>query len=294
MPEGFTLEEREIVKENDIKKLAFEVTKEGTGGGCVFYIDPMYDRYQNGVEIPTFVSEVLQEITKSEIFTEDFNELCSRENLLRNTVFRMTNKYTSKEWLKDVVTKEIPGITDIVLYPVIEVTVASRLRGTMRLTNYILENAGISVEEIHAAAEANTERRMKIIPLTERLRLIGNQVPEMFDSPFMENQVPVMFDSPFLVSYDSESMGEEASILGAPKVLASLNDESYYVIPSSTHELLFLPKSFTEDLEYLKQMVAEVNAGVLEASDILSYNVFELDHGEFTTHEVQAYREMVV
>ena len=82
-------------------------------------------------------------------------------------------------------------------------------------------------------------------------------------------------------------MGDEASVLGAPKVLASLKQQ-YYVIPSSTHELLFLPKSFESSVENLQRLVSEVNGSVLDAKDVLSNNVYEIDHGRFLTHEAGA------
>ena len=111
------------------------------------------------------------------------------------------------------------------------------------------------------------------MPLEDRLR-------GMIDVDAM----PVGFESPFLVTYDREAMGDEASVLGAPKVLASLK-QPYYVIPSSTHELLFLPKSFESSVENLQHLVSEVNAEVLDAKDVLSNNVYELDQGRFVTHE---------
>ena len=192
--------------------------------------------------------------------------------MLAHTTFRMANKYTNQLRLSDVPTRDVPGMTDIVIYPVYEVNVGTR-HGTVLVTNSMLESNHISVAEIHSAAEANTERRVAIMPLEDRLR-------GMIDVDAM----PMGFESPFLVTYDREAMGDEASVLGAPKVLASLK-EPYYVIPSSTHELLFLPKSFETNVENLKRLVSEVNAEVLDPKDVLSNNVYELDQGRFITHE---------
>ena len=93
-------------------------------------------------------------------------------------------------------------------------------------------------------------------------------------------------ESPFLVSYDKETNGEDASILGAPKVYKEL-DGDYYIIPSSTHELLFLPKSFEADVKNLQKLVRDVNTFELDSKDILSYNVYEWTDGHFITHEAE-------
>ena len=273
LPDDYTLTVKEVFKENDIKMTGININREGCNGGCVLYVENYYDRYQQGEDLSSMVSDTLREVTKSEIYDMDMNSF-TRDDMLSHTTFRMANRYTNQLRLSDVPTRDVPGMTDIVIYPVYEVNVGTR-HGTVLVTNSMLEQNHISVQEIHAAAEANTERRMAIVPLEERLR-------GMID----EDAVP-MFDSPFLVSYDREARGDEASVLGAPKVLGSLK-EPYYVIPSSTHELLFLPKTFESSVENLQRLVSEVNGSVLDAKEVLSNNIYEIDHGRFITHEAGA------
>ena len=274
LPDDFTLTVKDVFKENDTKMTGININREGSNGGCELYVENLFDRYQQGEDLSSMVSDTLREVTRSEIYDMDMNSF-TRDDMLSHTTFRMANRYTNQLRLSDVPTRDVPGMTDIVIYPVYEVNVGTR-HGSVLVTNSMLEQNHISVQEIHAAAEANTERRMTIIPLEDRLR-------GMID----EDMVPGGFESPFLVSYDREAMGDEASVLGAPKVLASLK-QPYYVIPSSTHELLFLPKSFESSVENLQHLVSEVNAEVLDAKDVLSNNVYELDQGRFITHEAGA------
>lgn len=274
LPDDYTLTVKEVFKENDIKMTGININREGSNGGCVLYVENYYDRYQQGEDLSSMVSDTLREVTKSEIYDMDMNSF-TRDDMLSHTTFRMANRYTNQLRLSDVPTRDVPGMTDIVIYPVYEVNVGTR-HGTVLVTNSMLEQNHISVQEIHAAAEANTERRMAIVPLEERLR-------GMVD----EDVMPMGFESPFLVSHDREARSDEASVLGAPKVLGSLK-EPYYVIPSSTHELLFLPKTFEASVENLQRLVSEVNGSVLDAKEVLSNNIYEIDHGRFITHEAGA------
>ncbi len=271
MPDDFILSVKDVFKENDTKMTGININREGSSGGCVLYVENLYDRYQQGEDLSSMVSDIMSEVSKSEIYSMDMGSF-TRDDMLAHTSFRMANKFTNQLRLSDVPTRDVPGITDIVIYPVYEVNVGTR-HGSVLVTNSMLEQNHISVQEIHAAAEANTERRMTIVPLEERLMGMINV-----------DAMPEGFESPFLVSYDREALGDEASVLGAPKVLASLK-EPYYVIPSSTHELLFLPKTFESSVENLQHLVSEVNAEVLDAKDVLSNNVYELDQGRFITHE---------
>ena len=274
LPDDFTLTVKDVFKENDTKMTGININREGSSGGCVLYVENLYDRYQHGEDLSSMVSDIMSEVTKSEIYSMDMGSF-TRDDMLSHTTYRMANRFTNQLRLSDVPTRDVPGMTDIVIYPVYEVNVGTR-HGTVLVTNSMLESNHISVAEIHAAAESNTERRMTIVPLEERLRgMIGMDA------------MPVGMESPFLVSYDREAIGDEASVLGAPKVLASLK-EPYYVIPSSTHELLFLPKTFESSVENLQRLVSEVNAEVLDAKDVLSNNVYELNQGRFITHEAGA------
>ena len=59
--------------------------------------------------------------------------------------------------------------------------------------------------------------------------------------------------------------------------------EPCYILPSSVHELLLIPASSVEDEDYLRSMVKDVNMNVMEAEDILSYNIYKVDEGKFQT-----------
>ncbi len=275
LPEGYDLAVKETVKSNDIKMTGISITKEGSQIGAVAYVEPMYDEYcKVGTEPEQIVSGYLESIRRENL--EQFSDqVFTAEDILANCSYRMANRDTNRERLQDAVVKEVPGMTDIVIYPVYEVEINGR-KGTVIITKQIAEEKGLTVDRIHQAAEKNTEKKMVIIRLSERLAGIMGAVPEAFDSPFY-------------VSHDTSNTVDEASVLGAPSLLKDL-PEPMYIIPSSRHELLFLPKSFEPDVERLKELVREVNTEVLKPEDFLSNNVFELDGGKIITHEASASR----
>ena len=275
LPEGYDLAVKETVKSNDIKMTGISITKEGSQIGAVAYVEPMYEMYCNGgMEPEQIVSGYLESI-RGENLEQLSANFYTAEGILENCSYRMANAETNKERLKDALVKEVPGMTDVVIYPVYEVEINGH-KGTVIITKEMAEEKGLTVDQIHQAAEKNTEKKMVIIRLSERLAGIMGAAPEAFDSPFY-------------VSHDTSNAVDEASVLGAPSLLKDL-PEPMYIIPSSRHELLFLPKSFEPDVERLKELVREVNAEVLKPEDFLSNNVFELDGGKIITHEASASR----
>lgn len=54
-------------------------------------------------------------------------------------------------------------------------------------------------------------------------------------------------------------------------------DSSFYIIPSSVHEVLLLPSENFEDGMELKSMIKEINDTQIEVGEILSYSLYWFD-----------------
>lgn len=195
--------------------------------------------------------------------------------VLDQVFYGMANKEKCDDKLKDVPVKSIPGVSDIVLYPVVGMT-EGKIPLLPILTEY-LAPLDITVEELYEAAQKNTEKQVKICSLNDYIRAISN--------------VNVGKSSPFIAAYDNTEFKNNgktyqrcASVFGAPKKLKSLKGECY-VIPSSTNEILFLPKELETDPKHLLGVIKDAN-GVLDHDLVLSENLYEFSNGEFSLCEI--------
>ena len=71
-----------------------------------------------------------------------------------------------------------------------------------------------------------------------------------------------------------------AAVIACPEVLKEVQKqmmEEYYILPCSINEVLILPKSQTEDVEGLKEMVSSINKEEIEPKERLSDNIYEFD-----------------
>lgn len=78
----------------------------------------------------------------------------------------------------------------------------------------------------------------------------------------------------------NESGIDGAAAIACPEVLKAVQKqigEDFYILPSSIHETLILPKSQTDDVEGLKQMVSSINEQEVEPEDRLTDQVYEFD-----------------
>ena len=61
------------------------------------------------------------------------------------------------------------------------------------------------------------------------------------------------------------------------KRIGEILDDSYYVLPSSLHEVIIMPEKLSPDIRVLEAMVKDANKTVVELQDILSDRVFMFD-----------------
>ena len=268
--EGYTVDVREVVKSNDVTNTGITVTKIGSNVGATVYVENLYERYRD-LSSPELIAEELKKSFIQESALEAEVPEFDKSFILDHVYYRMANTDTNQRRLADVPVQDVPGIEGVTLYPVIEVSIGNR-RGTTIIHNDSLANLDISMDELHDAAMRNTEARIEIIPLADKLR---GMVPE----GMMEG-----FESPFLVASDRFSEQGGASAFAAPGAFAKLT-ESYYIIPSSVHEILLLPVSFESDQDRLKSLVKEVNSDVLAPEDVLSDKIYLVEDGKFSTLE---------
>ena len=62
--------------------------------------------------------------------------------------------------------------------------------------------------------------------------------------------------------------------------IADIIDSSFFMIPSSVHELLILPAETLEGWEKVKNMLKEINDTQVEPEEILSYSLYYYDREE--------------
>lgn len=86
-------------------------------------------------------------------------------------------------------------------------------------------------------------------------------------------------DFPMYVLTNTERLNGAASLLyeGQLEKLAKILGEEYYVLPSSIHEVIIVPKSKVVDKNDLSHMVNEINQEHLQREEVLSNHAYYYD-----------------
>ena len=148
-------------------------------------------------------------------------------------------------------------------------------RSSILITNAMLNQMGVTPEQLREDALVNSpEIRPVIIKgMNDIMReMMGSEAYEMMGMPEDVNEkmyvatVVDMNSGAGVLAYQN-FMDQAAEKLGG----------DFFVLPSSIHEVIILPKSTMFNKEELMAMVRDVNTEGVSKDEVLSYTVYEYD-----------------
>ena len=151
-------------------------------------------------------------------------------------------------------------------------------RGTVLITNDMLKVMGVSEKQLKADADmiVPVTRPMRIRSLNEMLCALmrGSGTPD----DIIDVMIPEGEPSLFVASLEENVHG--AGVMAYPEFFNEASDivgGSFFILPSSIHEVLLLPDTGDATVEWLTDMVKTVNTDVLDPEDKLSDTVYHYD-----------------
>lgn len=207
----------------------------------------------------------------------DMRQFLNYEAVKSNIVYKLINTERNKELLEDIPYIEFLDLSIVFQYLISKKE--SHLE-TLLIHNVHIKLWGVTVEELYRAAEENTQ---KLLP--RELRNMADVMDEILEAEgteeFFNGDCTAETESNKLMYVLSNQKGIEGAVcIMYPRLLKNFADKigsSFYIIPSSIHEVLLLPSENPEDREKLKAMVREINDTQMEAGEILSYSLYWFD-----------------
>ena len=195
-------------------------------------------------------------------------DMADWEKVKDKVTIRVIGVSRNTELLKDVPCRLFG---DIALIYQVSVKAPDDTLMTVRITNNLMEQYGISEPQLYDTAMENSQRLQKVTcrPMGE---VIGDLLGPMDD--------PIIDEAPAkLYVLSNESLQFGAAALFYPGVIEKIGKnipEGFYILPSSIHEVLILPKNQGEKA-MLENMVQEINETQVAPDEVLSDFVSEYD-----------------
>ena len=161
--------------------------------------------------------------------------------------------------------------------------------GTITITNQLMKSMGVTAKDLDDAALNNISQEAYIRTGASMMldMMVGDfsrdfGVSEAEARKMLEAQMPVD-DGMWIVTNREKING--AAVIMSPTVREQIGEVvggDYYVLPSSIHEIIIVPKDQHDSIRELTDMVKQVNQTCVNSDEVLSDNVYEYQIREKT------------
>lgn len=251
-----------------VKAAKVNGSKEGIAfrqGGDVaktIYIDDMYDKFNELGNFEETISYFMELLDGSELGDEVKDEIMS--NIKAKKFFPcLVNATRSKELLETALSRPLAGDVSVIYR--VSAETGSEEASTV-ITKGLAEAYGLTEEEVYDSAILNE----------------GHQIMSFGEFFAKMGMPPLPADHPQMYIVTRKSSINGSGMVLCEKVLAELEEklgESFYILPSSVHEVICLAPGCADSLE-LAKIVVDVNRTVLAENDFLSDGVFLYEDGK--------------
>lgn len=197
----------------------------------------------------------------------------SWEEFRRNVFMRLVNREKNQELLESIPYREFLDMAVIYYY---SVPISEGVMGTMIITEEHRKLLEVTAEELYEAAKSNCERfqpvRVRCMEdvLYELGRRLGVEVMEANSRyPFLY----ILTNTKGIFGAVSMTYPEEL------ECFSNRIGKSFYVLPSSIHEVILVPDNKDICVEYLAHMVREINETQVDPTEVLSNSIYYYDIG---------------
>ena len=229
----------------------------------IFYLEPYFKAYQFGEKdmedvMHELARDYLQVIRNMPQF--DLPDM-TKEGIKDRIHVRVVNTRSNQELLKDLVNLPVDGGFSLTVYIDMD---TPRKDAMIQITKDLASRMDFDERELVQTAMRNTVREhpAELVEMKKvMMDMSGLRKLEPGDNLLRDNCSPVEDMSMLILSNSDKFFG--ATALFYPEVKAQIADAtggSYYVLPSSVHELIVLPDNGTFDERELARMVQSVNS----------------------------------
>lgn len=266
---------QEVMKNNGIILQGLVILTGQKNLSPTIYLNAFLDEYQAGVPLMSIVSEILEiyhrDIPKKNVDMKFFRDF---EQVSPGICYRIINRERNRVLLEHIPHVDFLDLSICFFYAYQDTELGA---GSILIYNSHMDMWHCTTEMLMRLAQKNTRR---IYPW--ELRDMGELIAELLEQEGMQlpGDMPARRDTPMRV------LSNQRRIYGAtcmiyPGILceaAGSIRENLYILPSSVHEVILVPESAVDDVDFIKDMVREVNTTQVEPEEILSGNLYFYDY----------------
>lgn len=256
----------------------------------VIYLNGYFEKYNQGASIEKVLKEIGSSYTNNmehrNIPSDVSNMVTDIERAKEHIFSKVINTKTNEKLISNSPHTEFEDLS-ITYY--IMVSKDKQGIASIHITDEIAAKLGVNEKELEQIARTNMHKNnpMYFVSMNEMLR--GLIMPDILGQGMSQEETERMMDEMFPTREEIPMyvLSNETKVNGAiwmtnPEALNEISEKmggDYYILPSSIHEVIIVPK-VGMDASELMDMVKTVNRNEVNPADVLSDNVYGYDSKE--------------
>ncbi len=266
-----------VPRNNDREQVAMVIKKEGQGLPAKVYLEEYYTRFPDWVSdktiLRTIAGDYLAEETEMKWKAEMVEAVKDFDSVKGNIRVQVVNKDMNRENLRGYPHKEVEG-TDLVAVFRVMLYKDGEERAAVLVTDKTMKDWDMDVDSLYETALKNTAAQAPA--------RINSMMSLFFDS--MEPLEPKeVFRNEGLYILSNPQKDYGAAVMLYPGLLQSIAEatqSSFYILPSSIHEVMLMKEGNGMDAKELQGMVMDINQREVAPQEVLSDKVYFYDGKE--------------
>ena len=283
--ENVEISETVVVKMNDQKLHGLVIREKGSDAAPTFYMDEMFERYENGENMGELMTELAGNYGLVDLMPGPPEVDLSWDNVKDKLTVRLLEKSRNREFLANMPYVSVGHGLAVIA----DINMSEDSKGEWRIAinNNVLESLGVDKERLFSDAMSNAKIYDPATLVDMSNALFSPEKENLLDreEPLASEELGGMY----VLTNSTGSLG--AAALFYPDVkekAAELIGSDYYILPSSTHEVILVPDNPDIKAKDLCEMVKQANRTVVDEKDILSDNVYHYSREDRRLDKVSA------
>lgn len=254
--------------------------------GVNINMDELYKAYEGGHDYDQLVDRTVTRASAALENHPDFNleALQDYDQMKEKLSMEVVSAERNADLLEKVPHKDMEDMA--VVYRFV-LDSDSDGRGSILVTNQLMDNYGITAEQLHADA-------LQYAPVIRPavIQTMAETLLEMM-GPEAKDMIPVLPDDPLFVATVPDKI-QGAGVLAYQDFMEQAAERvggDFFILPSSIHEILLVRDDGTFDINHLEDMVKQVNETEVAPEDLLTDSVYHYDSKEKIFELAEKYEE---
>lgn len=279
-----------VTKNNGVHLTGLTIQPKNKKVAPTLYMEPYFAALKSGQTLATVINQIISNCTAALSCANagiDVEDLTDFSHIKEKICYKLVGRHNNREFLSAIPHRDY---LDMAIVYYLQTAITDSGTATVTVTNDLAHIWGVDEADLYELARKNTPRLNRGIVLTLFDTIRGHtdasqvrniQVYDGYD--FSTGPADIL---PMYIATNTTKTYGAAVILydGLLKDVAEyICSSGVYAIPSSVHEFICIPDTFG-NVEYIKQMVRDINSSEVQPDEVLSDNIY---HYDVTTRELK-------